>query len=269
MKKLIIFAKPCFAVVFICSAVLIFANGDRETRGGGFPRHGNGNLTTSEISLSSFDAIRITSNAQVIFHESTDYRAVVTVDSNLEEYVKISINGRSLEIGTVWGIYIFTTYKVELYCPSLSAVSISGSGSFDGKDKITCSENFNASISGSGKLNGDIECDRFSARISGYGDMDFHVICNSVNAGISGSGTIKLTGNGKDSSVTISGSGDFLASEFMTDNLNFRISGSGDLQAWVLNSLKGSTSGSGRIRYRGNPVVEFRGSGMGYFEKEL
>ena len=205
---------------------------------------GNGDLVTSEKSFSEFEKIISGSSAEVRFHVSEAYRAVITVDSNLDEYVEISIENNTLNIGTKREYNCkFTKFLVDIYCPVLADVSISGSSSFAGVDKINTST-FVANVSGSGKIDGSIECDSFSASISG-------------------SGRINVTGTCVEESISISGSGNFNGNEFEAKNASVTISGSGMAEICVTDKLNAKISGSGRLTYRGEPKIESKISGSG------
>ena len=262
MRKFIILA------VLVCAPALVFAGGSGDDWSLGAPIRGNGNMLSSEKPVSAFDSIRISRNATVNFHVSPEYRALVTVDSNLDEYVRVYTEDGVLRIGAQRGRnYNFTRYIVDVYAPSLSGVTISGSGRFEGRDRIIA-RSFNLNVTGSGKIEGAFECDYFSAGISGSGDIVAHVSCNSLNARISGSGTIRLTGSSSDFDIVISGAGDVLGREFQTRDADLRISGSGRINIWVLENLRANISGAGRVTYRGSPKIDFRGSGAGRIQSE-
>jgi hypothetical protein len=207
------------------------------------PKKGNGNITTSERIVSTFQKINVSGSATVRFHISQEYRVVVTVDENLAEYVEIVTRGNTLNIGTKSGSYSFTKFVVDVYAPTVIGVSVSGSGSFENLDKITVST-FESSVSGSGNIKGTVESKKFSARISG-------------------SGRITVAGNSQDTDIHISGSGRFIGSEFVTNNASARISGSGNAEIHVTDNLRASISGSGSINYRGNPIIDSSISGSG------
>ena len=233
-----------------------------------FTVRGNGQLISTEMTVSQFEKINIASGTEVRFYTSPNYRVVVTIDSNLYDYVDIFTRNRELNIRTKnRGSYSFTKFLVDVYCPVLSGVSVSGSGNFTTTDKIEASS-FEAIVSGSGKIEGTIECGNFSARVSGSGRINNNVVCDSLTVEISGSGEITITGTGRDSNFRISGSGDFRGFEFKTNNVSAQISGSGNMQIWVLDYLRANISGSGSVRYRGNPRIDFSGSGSGRIRAE-
>ena len=209
-----------------------------------FPIKGNGNLKTSEITDSTFEKINCGGSADVRFHAGDEYRAIVTIDENLEEYVEIFTKNNVLNIRTKNGYNIAPSkFTVEVYCPVLTAVLISGSGSFRSMDKIIAPA-FDSNVSGSGKIESTIECDNYSAKISG-------------------SGKITVYGNSNDTNISISGSGNFNGSELNSRNATITVSGSGNVNICVSDNLKARISGSGNINYKGNPKVDSSVSGSG------
>ena len=211
---------------------------------------GNGNLETSEITVSAFEKINCVESAEVCFHASEEYRAVVTIDENLMEYIEILTQDSTLNIKTnslKQKAILPTKFTVDVYCPVLTGVLMSGSGSFRNEDKIIAST-FESRISGSGKIEATIECDNYSARITG-------------------SGNIKVYGNSNDANVTITGSGNFSGNELNTKNATLSITGSGNMNINVADSLKAKITGSGNINYSGEPIVDSNVSGSGRIRK--
>jgi len=232
--------KKILLAIFIGFAALVSCNG--------LPKMGNGNLVTSEKTVSTFEKITISGSAKVRYHVSEEYRAVVTVDSNLEEYTRVFTRDDVLNIGTARGSYWFTKYVVDVYSPTLASVSVSGSAQFSSGDAFNAST-FDANISGSGKIEGTIECDALSAKISGSGRMI-------------------VGGNCKDFRIEIAGSGNFNGDDFTANNADVRISGSGRVNIGVTDNLKAKISGSGNLYYRGEPpVLEANVSGSGRVKK--
>ena len=212
------------------------------------PRRGNGIMKTAETPVSSFEGIEINGYAVVYFHESPEYRAVVTADSNLFGYTNVYTEDNVLKIGLKRGWhYLLTKYQVDVYCPVISSLSISGAARFESSDTIITPV-FKAAISGAGKIKGAIECDTFTAAVSG-------------------SAQIILTGSSNDFGISISGAGDFSGNDFKTNNASVKINGAGTINIWVVEYLKAQISGTGRIRYRGNPKIDSGGSGLQRLER--
>jgi len=208
------------------------------------PVKGNGNIKTSETTYSVFEKISCGTSAAIRFHEAEEYRTVVSIDENLEQYIKLFARNNVLNIRTQDGCNISPTkFTVDVYCPVLTDILMSGSDSFEGMDIITVPI-FNAAVSGSGKVESGIECEDF--------------FCN-----ISGSGKMIITGNGNNVYIDISGSGIFDGTKFNTKNATVDISGSGDVYVCASDNLKVEISGSGNVYYSGEPQIESSISGSG------
>ncbi|MCL2727557.1 MAG: DUF2807 domain-containing protein, partial [Bacteroidales bacterium] len=175
----------------------------------------------------AFEKINCESSAEVHFYASDEYRTVITVDSNLEEFAEVFVRNNTLHIRPKRGhSSIFTKFIVEVYSPTVKEVSLSGSG----------------------KMYGTVECNSFTAKITG-------------------SGKIAIDGVAKDAHITISGSGKFDSADFNIKRATVTISGSGVANIWVDDNLKANISGSGRINYRGEPKIDSSITGSGRIRK--
>jgi hypothetical protein len=205
---------------------------------------GNGEITSIEKELSPFTKIASGGSAEVRFHTSEEYRAVVTADLNLLEYVVLKVKNNTLIIGPKHGRheYSFNSFTVDVYGPALSYIAVSGSGRFIITDKLIEPE-MKVNISGSGKLTGDIETVSFTGNISGSGSM-------------------VVKGTSDDMHVAVSGSGIFDGKEYQVNNAYIRISGSGISNIWVKEYLDAKIFGSGNITYRGNPRIILNSRGL-------
>ena len=209
---------------------------------------GNGNLVTSKKPVTAFQKIHCAGSAEVRFHVSDEFQAVVTIDENLDEYVEIVASHDVLNIGTKNGYSISPTqFVVDVYCPVVTGVSISGSGSFGTEDTIIA-PTFDSHVSGSGMIDGTVECDHYSAVITG-------------------SGRITVSGKSDDASITVTGSGDFRGNDFNTGNATIAVTGSGNAHIGVTDHIKARISGSGNVYYRGEPQIDSSVSGSGRISK--
>lgn len=236
MKNLMLFTLAFVSVVsafFVSCAIFITV--------------GNGDLVTLEKNVSSFQKVHCDGSAEIRFHASTEYRIIITADSNLIDNIETSVGNNTLKIGTKYGNYSFTKFIVDVYCPALTGISMSGSGKFSTCDTITVST-FKSEMSGSGKVEGTIECDTFIARITG-------------------SGKINITGNCINSNITSSGSGNFNGFDFIMKDAVIDITGSGKADVHVTDYLKAIISGSGSINYLGDPSIDSHITGSGRITK--
>ena len=210
------------------------------------PIVGNGHIVDSERSVAPFGKIQSSGSAKLRFHESQEYRTIVSTDSNLDEYVVTTVKNGTLIIKTKRGHFSFTKLVIDVYCPLVTNVSLSGSGSFSGGTITTSS--FRVDISGSGSVNATVECTNFSANISG-------------------SGKITAAGNSANTNLAISGSGKFNGDTLTSNNANIKISGSGNVNVYVTGNLTANISGSGTVYYSGNPSINSKISGSGRIQR--
>ncbi len=143
-----------------------------------------------------------------------------------------------------------------------------------GKSKVTIyitAKTLNTlTMGGSGdmKVDGTIKTEHLTTKVSGSGSISFNADVSDYIGAISGSGEINAKGSSQNAKVSISGSGAFGGKEFHSANADVKISGSGDASVYANQNLNASISGSGNIRYGGNPQqVSKDKSGSGRISK--
>ena len=210
----------------------------------------------------------------------------------LEETV-VKVEGSRLVIGREgkWSNWSFgreDEVNVYVTVKDIEGISVSGSGDIIGETAIV-SRQLELNVSGSGNLkieaevSGDMEadvsgsgdlfvkgrCASLSSDVSGSGKVNATLtIANRANFGISGSGKVEASGSASDVKVSISGSGKVLASNLETRSCNVRISGSGDVEIAVKDEIDANITGSGSVRYRGEPSkISSHASGSGNVRK--
>ncbi|MEQ8424887.1 MAG: head GIN domain-containing protein [Cyclobacteriaceae bacterium] len=146
-------------------------------------------------------------------------------------------------------------------------LKVSGSGSIE--LQVDLSGNLVADVSGSGDLRVKGNCYDLSSKISGSGRV---YIANAINGrakfGMSGSGKVLASGRAKSVRADISGSGKLLAAGLETESCEVNITGSGDVEINVKSELDARITGSGSVRYKGNPNhVNSHSSGSGKIRK--
>lgn len=137
-----------------------------------------------------------------------------------------------------------TNVKIWLTYRSLESISIGGS----------------ADVIAKSVLKGD----QLYLRVSGSGNIEGKVAVNTLETKISGSGRIYISGVTKSQMIGISGSGSIRAFDLQSNSADIRISGSGSARIQVKDAIKAKISGSGSVRYKGNPAkIISKSSGSG------
>jgi hypothetical protein len=197
--------------------------------------------------VTGFDEVSFCLAGEVYISLGQEFKVVLEGDKDFINDIETKVNGGELVIRL--DHWINTSNKkviVRITMPALNGIDVSGSGKVTVNDPLK-SENFEADISGSGKIYlkevtmGDVECD------------------------ISGSGSFVAEGTGSMRSleVDISGSGSYKGESTKIGSFEASISGSGSCDCYVTDMLRASISGSGSVWYSGNPKIDASISGSG------
>ena len=146
-------------------------------------------------------------------------------------------------------------------------LNVSGSGNM--KVEVEASGDMESDVSGSGNIDLRGKCESFSSDVSGSGRVMLTLNASgNADFGVSGSGKIEARGNASKVKASISGSGRVLAADLETNSCEVRITGSGDVEINVKNELDANITGSGSVRYKGNPSkVNSHSAGSGNVRK--
>tara|TARA_R110002049_G_scaffold181272_2_gene348504 strand:- start:110662 stop:111462 length:801 start_codon:yes stop_codon:yes gene_type:complete len=214
---------------------------------------GNGNIVTIERTTGDYEEIGVSGWFDVELVDGREGQLTLTGEDNLLEHIVTDVKNGHLSVRvekgynlkpSSWKEGIHITIPVE----SIKSIALSGSGDIIGRKKLK-SNNLQVAISGSGDVTLDVETDQISAAMSGSGDMN-------------------LSGEASNFEVSISGSGDIEAYELNAENVDASVSGSANINVTAHNRLKARVSGSGDIKYRGNPTkVDTKTSGSGDISK--
>jgi hypothetical protein len=210
---------------------------------------GNGNMVRTERSTGDYEGIAVSGFFNVELVAGTEGEVTVHAEENLQEYIITEVERGTLVIKTEKGVNISPSSgnrEIRIVVPvdEIESVALSGSGDIVGNTLLK-SNDFKASMSGSGDIRLEVECEEISASMSGSGDMNLKGETGRFNVQISGSGDIEAFGlNAREVDATISGSA--------------------DINVTANELLKARVSGSGNIRYRGNPAkIDSKSSGSG------
>lgn len=210
---------------------------------------GNGNMVTMERTTADYEEISVAGFFDVDLVSGTEGNLLIEAEENLQEYIITEVKGDKLTIKVKNGVNLRPSswndgIRITVPVTHISALSLSGSGDVTSSTPLKSSD--------------------FSTHMSGSGDITLTIESDKLSATMSGSGDIRLSGVAKQFYVQISGSGDVSAFDLEADEVDANISGSADIQVTANQALKARVSGSGDIRYRGNPEkIDTKASGSG------
>lgn len=266
MKKLILLAAAIFATTFCLSAQETesvkeknkeakvkqkeknYDNGRWDNWGGGERVRGEGPSVTETRDVRNFRGFKSSLSADITLKQTSgSYKVTLEGQKNILSLLKTEVVDGSLKIGFEKGYSMNyrEPLKITIEAPNFEFMGLSGSGDV--------------------RTNGDLSGDKMNISISGSGNFYLNDLkYNDLSVGISGSGDVNLSGNVESADLSISGSGDLKAANLKTQKARCRVSGSGNIALNVSKELDASISGSGDIRYSGNPPsVRTKVSGSG------
>ena len=234
MKRNILFIA--LLVMLASSCVIAITPGDYV---------GNGKVITSSIPVSGYTAVKNMTSAHINLRQDSARSAKVTIDENLLDLLDIHVENGTLVIALIPGksLYRYSKFTVDVTLPSLTGVGIYGSGeiavsnAFDGRSIAL-------TIAGSGDIAGNFDYDE-------------------VAASIMGSGSIRINGSAERFEGSIGGSGSIQGRNFVAEDAEVSVRGSGSVTLKALSSLDVKIFGSGSVYYYGSPRISIIDAGSG------
>ncbi len=204
---------------------------------------GSGELVTNEISLSEFNKIDLTIEAEIEFIKSKTQKVEIVAQQNIYDLIKSDVIKEKWTIEFDKNVKDYEDITIYIYVPEIISIDLSGSG------YIYTNNTFSA--------------DKVEFSIPGSGDIDFFFDAEDTEISISGSGNIYLEGGTINQDVSISGSGKYCGFRFFSSETEISIPGSGNCELYVHDKLFVNISGSGNVYYIGNPTINSIITGSG------
>lgn len=209
---------------------------------------GNGNMVTETRNTAAYDKIAVAGFFDVHLVKGEEGEITLKGEENLLEYISTTVKNGVLLIKVKQKVNLSTSWNksISLRVPvtEINGVKLSGSG--DVTSEVT------------------LEAPDFEIAVSGSGDIVLDVDAQFITTKVSGSGDIDLSGKAKDIAIKVSGSGDVNAYGLEAQNAKVEVSGAADVKVHATGLLEARVSGSGDVRYKGNPKkVSSKVSGSG------
>jgi hypothetical protein len=204
-------------------------------------------MTVDTRTLQDFTSISLEGNSELTLIQGDTPSVTIDTDPETMEHLKVEVVNGKLVLGMKsWLDHIFHSWKPVIYQVTyrkIDAVSVSGAS------KIRAAQ---------------LESDHFDFQVSGSSSILVEKLtANDLQTRISGSGDVDISGTVHRQEIRISGTGKVEAWALDSQVADVHISGSGDLMLKVSEKLDVSISGSGSVRYLGSPKVNQSISGSG------
>ncbi|MBB6459364.1 head GIN domain-containing protein [Flammeovirga kamogawensis] len=200
-------------------------------------------------SLDNFKKIKISGSFDVeISHSNENTVTIIAHGKTKTTDIITEITNGKLSIYPRKGVRNVNADIIITYTEKLSGIGFSGSSDIRSK--------------------GLLETDDIGIAGSGSGSFKGEINANSIETSLSGSGELYLKGNANNLSISVSGSADIDTKELEAKIVTISVSGSGDVDCFATEEITARVSGSGDIRYKGQPSrTKIKVSGSGDIEQ--
>lgn len=206
----------------------------------------NKEIKTCTIELQSpepFSLIDLNVAGNLEYTQSLNGESGVTliVSEDLADKVEATIRHGRLVVAYKRGTkHHFTSnsqLKVIVHSPTLSVVSINGSGDV--------------------MLWGPVRTESLTLHVNGSGDIEAHDLTSQrISVSINGSGDVHLIGKAREANYDINGSGDINCAHLHCLHVNATVNGSGEIDCYASEAMHASINGSGDVECSGNPKMQ-------------
>lgn len=206
---------------------------------------GSGNVINESRQVSGLNEVVLTMSGDLTIEQNGTEALTIEGEDNIVPLITTEVTGNRLTISTK-GTTGFSTTKplrFQLSVKDLAHIRASGSG--------------NISMQG-------LNSDRLGVETTGSGDITAKdIAASTVTARTSGSGNIVVAGKAESLDITGTGSGNYMGRDLQSKSAKVVLSGSGDATVRVSDTLDATVSGSGSVRYIGDPTVTRHDSSSG------
>lgn len=229
---------------------------------------GDGPKVTERIDVQDFDKISYEIGGQLNYTQGDLTQVSVTTSAAALEAIDIYVEDKTLHITREKGFNIVNSDQLVFDVMDDDAYDIYVCGS--GNVTADFDENYhftehNLKVSGSGNIDADyVYADLQTTKISGSGNISIGALyADKAKAKISGSGDIRYAGVTSLSDFEIHGSGNIQAFDLESFQSEVFNCGSGNASVRVQSLLDSDINGSGNVSYKGNPTMVSAISGSG------
>ena len=240
-----------FIVMCIIGLLLVTLSGcDSMSYGGWFGGginavQGRGDMVARNFDTASFNGIIVSGGYVVVYRQAETPAVTVQMQENLFEYLSVSVENGILRIESDRSFRTDRGYtpRVYVYAPYLSNLTVAGAATLENWDTVYTT--------------------RLDINISGAANGLVYVQVDDLRIDTAGAAGISLAGTADTARITVAGAGDIDASELQTRTAQVNISGAGNVEIAVSDTLDATINGVGNIWYIGSPQVNRTVAGVG------
>jgi hypothetical protein len=212
-------------------------------------------ITDETTSLETFTKIEVLGNLPIEYTTSETSELSIQSPNPIEDLsIQVEVRDETLFITQQFPLFsniLRNTNRdidsITISSPELQSIKIFSSGSFS--SQTLSGQRLETEVNGSGSIN--------------LSNLSYETITSSI----SGSGDIILAGETQSYEANIFGSGTINAESLVADTVKSQISGSGDIITTATTDLQVFITGSGTVKYKGDPAIDQTITGSGSLQR--
>lgn len=235
-------------------------------------------------SLSPFTAIENNCSIDVIIKQGDEQKVVVISPLKYMHKIETKVAAGTLVIDVKGSLsYMNEDLHIEITVEELSEINNNGSADFEISGTFN-TENLLLEFHGSGDFEGDLNVKNLEVNMHGSGDIELSGVNGSIEVQqfgsgdfeaeaiyvgssyfkMNGSGDCEVNGTAAMMELSQNGSGDFDGRSFQVKTAKVRKSSSGEADVYITDTVDARLSGSGDLNIKGKPeITEFSVNGSG------
>ncbi len=202
---------------------------------------GNGNVKKETRTVSSFDAIDVSSAFDIYLTQGNNESLEIEADDNLLDVIITEVRGGVLKIYVKENIRNSKTMKAYISFKMLSSIELSGACDLIGQNNF--------------------KFDNLDIEVSGASDIEMNMTAAKVYLDLSGASDIEFAGSANTMVIDASGATDLHALDFEVKECSIDASGASTIRVFVTEDLSVDASGASTVRYKGKPGIQMDVSG--------
>ncbi|RYE30283.1 MAG: DUF2807 domain-containing protein [Sphingobacteriaceae bacterium] len=194
---------------------------------------GSGKMASEDRKINAFSKITTSGSFKIVLKQGAA-AIKVSSDDNLLKFVETDVSGDELKISTKNEICTDKPIEINITNPNFAGVKSSGT----------------LDLSADGKLN----VKDFDMELAGVSKVNLDLTAANIKTLANGSSEINLKGQAAANNVTLNGSANLDALDFIVASYKIETRGDAHCKVNVLSELSVNISGAGDVQYKGNPA---------------
>lgn len=226
---------------------------------GCYTGEGSGRVVVEHFDVPEFSEVVLSGQGKVIVTPG-EHAVSASVEDDVLPSLRVESDGTTLHLGRevdwVDGVRPTVPIEFRVSLPRLESVRVSGSGSASVRG-VEFGDGLTIAASGAGSVDAmPVMVEAVTAEVGGAGEVAIADLKAGRFRGIvGGSSRITVAGVADLVEIEVSGSGLYRGSELRASSTRVEVGGAGQAFVWAEQRLEAEVGGSGRVSYRGDPVI--------------